>query len=130
MDCEQTFAHCARRTDSVDICHACLVRARTFHRAAEELGTCLVFQGALPPEHGSWHATLRRLWRDARGWLLGCQARELLVECERVEHEALLRYRRALRGGGLPEPLDQVLLRHYHRTQRAHHQLPALEKFA
>jgi len=130
MDCEQTFAHCARRADSFDLCHACLARARTFHRAAEELSVCLVVQGELPPEHGSWDATLRRTWRDVRGWLMGAQVKELLLECERVEHEALLRYRHALRSGRLPQALDEVVTRQYHRTEKAHQLLPALEKFA
>lgn len=130
MDCELAFEHCARRADSFDLCHACLKRAHTFHCAAEELGGCLVFQDELLPERGSLRVWLRCVWRDARGWLRGCQAKELLLECELVEHEALLRYRRALRAGELPQPIDEVILRHYHRTQKAHQLLPALEKFA
>ncbi len=103
----------------------CLRRATDCVRAASELLALVVQYGGKAKNSGTVAGAVHR-----GGWQLGmrCPApatKRSLMECERGEDVALVRYRKAMKHG-LPAPVREVVERQMTGVQTNHDEVKAL----
>jgi uncharacterized protein (TIGR02284 family) len=125
-DGEYGFNACAEHTGSPELRTLFTDRAAECRAAATELGSLVVQYGGRPEDDGSASGALHRGWVAVRGVLARSSDTAMLEECERGEDVALARYRAALTGETLPEPVRRVVERQIEGVRHNHDMIRTL----
>lgn len=125
-DGEYGFARCAERVNAAGLKDLLLKRAGGCRAAARELQSLVVRHGGEPIEHGTMLGVLHRGWVSVMDVLSANADHAVLAECERGEHAAIVRYRKAMAAEGLPLAVREVIERQFTGVQANHERIRQL----
>ncbi|MEY4560871.1 MAG: hypothetical protein RLZZ618_148 [Pseudomonadota bacterium] len=121
-DGEHGFTIGARLLDSAELSILFMIRAGGCQRAAAELQTFLIQYGGRIEQSAEVSAGAKRRWAELENVLAGFGDEAVLDHCERVESEAIERYRDVLDDDGLPESLRGLIERQFQSLRKSHQQ--------
>lgn len=116
-DGQQHLLDCADLAHDEALRRLLLRRAAAFGRAAGDLAEIVCDFGGEPRSASRLGATLRRVGLELRTFLLADPDGVLIAACERMETQAMLRWRAAL-DAPLPPTVRKVVLRQFEGSQR------------
>jgi uncharacterized protein (TIGR02284 family) len=128
-DGQQHLLDCADLAHDESLRRLLLRRAAGLGRAAGDLAEIVCDFGGEPQSASRTMATLRRVWLELRTFLLADADDVLIVECQRVEAQAMQRWRSAL-DTPLPAIVRKAVLRQFEGSQRQHAAAHALRSDA
>jgi uncharacterized protein (TIGR02284 family) len=124
-DGELGFLEVAEHTRTPALSALLVRRAENCRKAAAELREQIERLGGEVAEGGSMGGAAHRAWIRIRGLFGGASDEAMLTESERVEDDALERYRKALKQN-LPPEIHSVVLRQFEGAQRNHDMIKSI----
>lgn len=127
-DGEHGFTVGSRLLRASDLSILFMIRAGGCQRAAAELQPFLIQYGGRLEQSSEMSPGAKRRWAALETVLQGFGDAAVLDHCDRVEEEALERYRDVLDHDDLPEPLRALIERQYQALRQAHKQMVSLRE--
>ena len=127
-DGEHGFTVGSRLLQASELSILFMIRAGGCQRAAAELQPFLIQYGGRTGQGVEMSPGAKRRWAALENVLQGFGDDAVLDHCDRVEEEALERYRDALDHDELPEPLRSLVERQYQALRQVHRQILSLRE--